>query len=131
MNKVDGAIAKAHTANLLSRDILHIGPPNGTAAAAFDMRVHKFGRTTSYTVGHITSIATDVTVGYDAGDFKFEDQIIIVGDQGSFSAAGDSGSLILERQTNKAVGLLFAGSASHTIANHIADVLGALAVTLS
>jgi hypothetical protein len=95
------------------------------------MRVHKFGRTSSYTVGHITSIATDVTVGYESGNFTFEDQIIIVGDQGSFSAAGDSGSLILERQSNKAVGLLFAGSQTHTIANHIRDVLQALAVTLA
>lgn len=130
-NHVDGAIARGNSASLLSRDILHIGPPAGTAAAAIDMRVHKFGRTTSYTVGHITSIATDVTVGYESGNFTFENQIIIVGDNGPFSAAGDSGSLILERQTNNAVGLLFAGSSSHTIANHIGDVLQALNVTLA
>lgn len=131
MNKVDGAIAKSDSVGILSRDILHIGPPAGSAPAAIDMRVHKFGRTTSYTVGHITSIATDVTVAYDTGNFMFEDQIIIFGDDGPFSAAGDSGSLILERQTNNAVGLLFAGSASHTIANHIGDALQALGVTLA
>jgi hypothetical protein len=130
-NKVDGAIAKGTSAAILSNNILHIGPPTGTAAARIDMRVHKFGRTTSYTVGRITSIATDVTVSYEVGDITFEDQVMIVGDQGSFSAAGDSGSLILDRQTNKAVGLLFAGSPSHTIANHIADVLRALRVTLA
>lgn len=130
MNKIDGAIAKGDSAGILSRAILHIGPPAGTVTAAIDMRVHKFGRTTSYTVGRITSIATDVTVAYDTGNFMFEDQIIIVADQGSFSAAGDSGSLILERQTNKAVGLLFAGSVSHAIANHIGDVLQELGVTL-
>lgn len=131
MNKVDAAIAKGDSASILSSDILHIGHPSGTAVAAIDMRVHKFGRTTSYTVGHITSVATDVTVAYDTGNFTFEDQIIIVGDEGPFSAPGDSGSLILERQSNKAVALLFAGSASHTIANHIADVLKALSVTLA
>src|SRR5439155_21851052 len=98
---------------------------------AIDMRVHKFGRTSSYTVGHIISIATDVTVAYETGNFAFEDQIVIVGDRAAFSAAGDSGSLILERQTNHAVGLLFAGSPSHTIANHIADVLQALGHTLA
>lgn len=130
-NKVDAAIAKGTRAAILSRDILHLGPPSGTAAAAIDMRVHKFGRTTSYTVGRVTSTATDVTVGYNMGNLFFEDQIVIVGDQGSFSAGGDSGSLILDRTTNKAVGLLFAGSATHTIANHIADVLGALKVTLA
>ena len=96
------------------------------------MQVHKFGRTTSYTVGRVTSIDTDVTVGYETGNFTFQEQIIIVGrNRHPFSAAGDSGSLILERGTNKAVALLFAGSSSHTIANHIDDVLTALNVTLA
>jgi hypothetical protein len=96
------------------------------------MIVHKFGRTTSYTVGRVSSIDTDVTVGYETGNFTFQEQIIVVGTQGtSFSAAGDSGSLIMERSTNKAIGLLFAGSSSHTIANHVEDVLQALSVTLA
>jgi hypothetical protein len=131
-NKVDCAIAKLKANNLASKNVLHIGPPTGVAAAAIDMNVHKFGRTTSYTVGRVTSVDTDVTVGYETGNFTFSEQIIIVGrNKTSFSAAGDSGSLILERSTNKAVGLLFAGSASHTIANHIEDVLQALGVTLA
>ena len=130
-NKVDAAIAKGTSAATLSRDILHIGAPSGTTPAAIDMRVHKFGRTTSYTVGRVISVATDVTVAYTPGDVMFEDQIMIVGDSGSFSASGDSGSLILERQTNKATGLLFAGSSTHTVANHIHEVLAALGVTLA
>ena len=47
-----------------------------------------------------------------------------------FSDAGDSGSLILERDSQQAAALLFAGSTTHTIANHIEDVLKALRVTL-
>jgi hypothetical protein len=82
-------------------------------------------------VGHITSVATDVTVGYETGNFTFENQIIIVGDNGPFSAAGDSGSLILDRQSNNAVALLFAGSNTHTIANHLTKALQALKVTLA
>ena len=59
-------------------------------------------------------------------------KVVIVGRTGQpFSAAGDSGSLILERGTNRAIGLLFGGSPSHTIANHIGDVLRALKVTLA
>lgn len=131
-NKVDCAIAEAASANALSKDILFIGPPSGTADAAIDMQVHKFGRTTGYRVGRITSIETDVTVGYEMGNVQFTNQILIVGRNNQpFSAAGDSGSLILERGTNHAVGLLFAGSTSHTIANHIGDVLQALGVTLA
>jgi S1-C subfamily serine protease len=131
-NKVDCAIAKAISSNLLSKDVLYIGAPTGNAPAAIDMVVHKFGRTTSYTAGQIKSIDTDVTVGYETGNYTFHEQIIIVGTSGHpFSAAGDSGSLILERSTNKAVGLLFAGSNTHTIANHIKQVLQALRVTLA
>jgi hypothetical protein len=130
-NKVDCAIAKLNAKDLATNSVLFIGAPTGKTTAAIDMVVHKFGRTTSFTVGRVTSIETDVSVQYEAGVMSFENQIIIVGlDAQPFSASGDSGSLILERSTNKAMGLLFAGSSSHTIANHIDDVLGALKVSL-
>jgi len=94
--------------------------------------VHKFGRTTDYSVGRVTSLDTDVSVQYETGTYTFEGQIIIVGlDAQPFSKAGDSGSLILERDSNDAVGLLFAGSDSHTIANHIEDVLTIMKVTMA
>ena len=128
---MDCAIAKAARLNLVSKSILFTGPPRGLTAAAVDMIVHKFGRTTSYRVGRVTSTNTDVVVQYETGLFKFSSQIIIQGLNGQpFSAAGDSGSLILERATNKAVGLLFAGSSTHTIGNHIREVLAALSVSL-
>jgi hypothetical protein len=132
LNHVDCAVARVLRTSLVSRDILQIGPPAGAAPAALDMVVHKFGRTTSYTAGRVTSVDTDVSVQYETGTFTFEGQIIIVGLDGQpFSGAGDSGSLILERESQQAVGLLFAGSTSHTIANHVGDVLQALGVTLA
>ncbi len=131
-NKVDCAIAGAKSSSLVTNSILFIGAPKGAADAQIDMVVHKFGRTTGYRVGRVTSVDTDVNVGYDIGTVTFEGQIIIVGLNGqAFSAAGDSGSLILERSTQKAVSLLFAGSSTHTIGNHIGDVLQALAVKLA
>jgi hypothetical protein len=130
-NDVDCAIAQLTATNLATNSILFIGPPKGKTTAQIDMVVHKFGRTTGFTVGRVTSIETDVSVQYEAGVMTFADQIIIVGlNAQPFSASGDSGSLILERSTNRAVGLLFAGSASHTIANHIDAVLQAMNVTL-
>ncbi|HEV3051738.1 MAG TPA: hypothetical protein VGX50_15640 [Longimicrobium sp.] len=131
-NVVDAAIARVQRRADVSREVLHIGAPAGVARAAMDMAVHKFGRTTSYTVGRVTSVETDVKVEYDTGVFRFDDQIIIVGRGGRpFSAPGDSGSLILERGTNLAVGLLFAGSSSHTVANHLTVVLRKLRVKLA
>jgi hypothetical protein len=64
----------------------------------------------------------------------FGDQMAIRGLNGRrFSDSGDSGSAILERGTNRVVGLLFAGATngSLTFANHIADVLAKLAVRLA
>lgn len=131
-NQVDCAIAAALKPSLVSREVLYIGPPQGVGQAALDMIVHKFGRTTSYTVGRVSSIDTDVTVQYETGQYTFESQIIIVGTGShAFSDAGDSGSLILERATQLAVGLLFGGSTSHTIANHFSNVLQALNVELA
>ena len=113
-------------------DALFIGPPAGVAAAQFDMIVHKFGRTTDYTVGRVIDLTANVSVAYNIGTLVFTNQILIRGlSEQSFSEPGDSGSLILQRSTNQAVGLLFAGSPSHTIANHIQGVLDALNVQLA
>jgi hypothetical protein len=132
MNTVDCALAELNTSQSATKSVLFIGAPTGKTKAAIDMVVHKFGRTTGFTAGRVTSIETDVNIQYEGGNASFENQIIIVGlNSQPFSASGDSGSLILERSTNKAVGLLFAGSSTHTIANHIGDVLTALKVTLT
>src|SRR5229473_1149763 len=129
---VDCAIAEAIAPNFLSNDILYIGPPKGVSKAKQDMLVHKFGRTSGYTAGRIKMISTDTTVDYERGSVIFKDQMVIVGlSDSAFSKSGDSGSLIVERDGQTAVGLLFAGSPSHTLANHIDDVLGALNVTLA
>jgi hypothetical protein len=132
-NHVDAAIAALDAAGLAVPAILpQVGALGATAPvpASVGMRVHKHGRTTGYTRGRVIDVAADVNISYDFGAARFVDQIIIVGDSGSFSDAGDSGSLIVRRSGNRATGLLFAGSSTHTIANHIGDVLTALAVTL-
>lgn len=133
-NVVDGAIAELDPQNGANSDVLFIGAPQGTAVAARDMMVHKFGRTTSYRVGTVSSVTFDVSIPYEVGTVKFEDQIAIRGQNGvRFSDSGDSGSAILERGTNKVVGLLFAGATngSLTFANHIADVFAKLKVKLA
>src|SRR5262249_57423901 len=107
-------------------------PPQGTAQAARDMVVHKFGRTTSYTAGRVSSITFDVNIPYDIGVVTFEDQIAIRGLNGErFSDRGDSGSAIVVRGTGQVIGLLFGGRMDGTLtfANHIADVINALGVT--
>lgn len=130
-NVVDAAIAELDDNGMASSEILYIGNSAGPGNARRGMIVHKFGRTTAYTVGTITSTATDVIVRYETGEITFEDQILMTS-AGSrpFSAGGDSGSLIIDRDSGQAVGLLFAGSETHTLANHIGEVLAALQVDL-
>jgi hypothetical protein len=134
MNKVDAAIAELLSPKLAVHTILPmVGALKSTTpkAAAVGMAVHKHGRTTGYRRGTIVDVAADVNIGYDFGTARFSDQIVIVGQGGTaFSDAGDSGSLIVTRPGGRATGLLFAGSASHTIANHIEDVLSALSISL-
>jgi hypothetical protein len=133
-NVADAAIARVIAKSQVARAILFIGAPGAAAAAQKDMIVHKFGRTTSYTAGRVTSIYFDVTVPYEVGDVMFVDQMAIRGLDGTrFSDSGDSGSAILERSSNKVVGLLFAGATNGalTFANHIGDVLKKLKVKIA
>lgn len=125
LNKVDAAIAITDTLTLGTST-----PPDGygipkatTVPPSLNTPVQKYGRTTSLTGGTITGINATVKVKYSHGTARFVGQILI--SPGSFSAAGDSGSLIVTQSGNYPVGLLFAGSSSVTIANNISDVLTA------
>jgi hypothetical protein len=84
------------------------------------MDVMKYGRTTGQTTGMVQAINATVNVGYASGTARFVGQIVITGR--GFSAAGDSGSLIVS-DSREPVGLLFAGSELTTIANPIQTVL--------
>jgi hypothetical protein len=102
-------------------------------------RVAKLGRTTGLTRGRVTAFELDnVTVGFDLGVLRFDNQIEIEGGgSGPFSAGGDSGALIVGAD-RRAVALLFAGSDQGgangqglTYANPIHAVLDALQIELA
>jgi len=101
-------------------------------------RVAKLGRTTGLTRGRVTAFELDnVTVEFDIGFLRFDNQIEVEGEgAGPFSEGGDSGSLILGKDL-RAVALLFAGSDQGgangqglTYANPIHAVLDALQMEL-
>ena len=99
-------------------------------AATEGMRVEKVGRTTGYTTGVVFDLSADVKIEYELGILTFLDQILIRGGGPMFSDRGDSGSVIVDRTTRRATALLFAGSASHTIANPLEEVLAQLGVSM-
>jgi hypothetical protein len=129
-NVIDAAIALSSTGDLgNSTPSNGYGTPKSTIAlASIKMPVMKYGRTTRLTKGSIYAVNATVNVGYSKGTARFIKQIIIT--PGTFSAGGDSGSLIVEESTLKPVGLLFAGSSTMTIANPIDAVLTSFGVTV-
>ena len=61
------------------------------------------------------------------GGKQFRNQILI----SEPAQGGDSGSLLVNRENNRAIGLIFADSAAHGLANQIQDVLAALGVEIA
>lgn len=93
--------------------------------------VYKSGRTTGLTRGRVIDCNATVRVNYGSGRVAlFRDQIIIQGLGRSFSAGGDSGSVIWTGRSRNPVGLLFAGNGTVTIANKMTRVLPALGIIL-
>lgn len=134
-NVVDCALAAVDDPALVNSRILGtIGRLAGAVpiAPAVGMKVEKYGRTTGFTEGQITDVSADVKVDYDSlGTIVFEDQVVVEGNGGSsFSDAGDSGSVIVDRASGQAAALLFAGTPTHTLANKMSEVIAALGVSL-
>jgi len=138
-NLVDAAIAQVRSGAVQTDgSILDIGPLSvNWMDPSVGQNVKKSGRTTGLTVGQVSAIDVTVNVSYSTkcgrggGDTAtFVDQFRIT--PGEFSAGGDSGSVIVEdfASTPGAVGLLFAGSSSSTIANRIENVLSAFGVAM-
>lgn len=142
--KIDAAIAKVVSGSVdASGNILYLGatadsngvpvpgaPHAGSGvAASLGMGVAKSGRSTGLTCSTVLAVAVSVNaVQYQKGcgtgatfNVNYTNQVDIAG--GSFSAGGDSGSLIVSSDTADPVALLFAGSDSDTVGNPVGPVL--------
>ena len=135
---MDAAIAqlRPNTMNTTG-EIEDIGTISSVVKApSVGLAVAKSGRTTGFTTGTIASINTSVSVQYQrsCGSGKkfvvpYTNQVVI--NSSTFSAGGDSGSLIVSNNNcHQPVALLFAGSSTSTIANPIGEVLSELSGVL-
>ncbi|MEJ2647114.1 MAG: hypothetical protein P8016_01740, partial [Sedimentisphaerales bacterium] len=135
INYVDAAIALIDTddfgnplvGNATPLEDGGYGIPNSmTATASPGLPVKKYGRTTGLTTGTVNASEFSGYIYYGGRLAYFTGQIVIT--PGTFSAGGDSGSLIVtDDNDKKPVALLFAGSDTMTIANPIDWVLEDLA----
>jgi hypothetical protein len=87
------------------------------------MAVEKVGRGSGYSTGKIFDASATVTLHYELGDLTFVDQILIRGTSGAFSEYGDSGALVVDADSGRAVGLLIGGSGEFSVANDLDVVL--------
>ncbi len=127
-NLIDAAVADAMMDKLhsISPKILGLGTVGPKPiTATLGLAVTKSGRTTGVTAA--TCIATGAAVRVSYGQFTaaFVDQDIFENKQTPFSAAGDSGSLIVDQAEHRPCSLLFAGSAQITVGNPIRHVVDA------
>jgi hypothetical protein len=130
-SNVDAAVAALRAGGMNTTGAIEgIGTISSVVkAAAVGLSVTKSGRTTGTTTGTVSSVNTSVNVQYQKGCGKgkkftvsYTNQVVIT--PGSFSAGGDSGSLILSNNScHQPVALLYAGSSSTTIGNPIGEVL--------
>jgi hypothetical protein len=138
-SNVDAAIAALRPGAMRSDGyIMDIGvPSSATVVPTVGLAVAKSGRTTGFTTATIGAINTNVNVQYQQGCgngrkfvVSYANQIVV--NSSTFSAGGDSGSLIVtDNPDHNPVGLLFAGSSTTTIANPIGDVLTQVGTALT
>lgn len=135
---VDAAIAQLRTGQMDPTGFIEdIGIPSSVVRnPAVGLGVAKSGRTTGFQTGTISSINTSVTVqytttcgGHKGFNVSYTNQVVI--NSTTFSAGGDSGSLIVTNDScHQPVALLFAGSSSSTIGNPIGEVLSKVSTAL-
>jgi hypothetical protein len=137
-SNVDAAVAQLRVGGMDPTGFIEdIGVPSGTTVSpSVGLGVAKSGRTTGFTTGTISSINTSVSVQYQKGcnqgkkfTVSYTNQVVI--NSSTFSAGGDSGSLIVTNNvSHNPVALLYAGSSTTTIGNPIGEVLTKLGTAL-
>jgi len=115
--KLDGKHTIANQINFTGAFSSEIAQPT------IGMTVRKTGRTTGLTDASCTAIGACVRVSY--GDFtaEFCGQAIFASAQTTFSAPGDSGSLILDQDSFQPTALLFAGNDELTVGSPLGPIV--------
>ncbi len=128
-NTIDAAIASSTRDELGDRTPTDgYGQPalGSGVSASVGQSVEKYGRTTAQTTGTVTGINASVLVSYGSGKTAlFVHQTVFENSGLPVIGAGDSGSLLVTNDaSHSAVGLLFAGNASGSMA--IGNPIGAV-----
>lgn len=138
-NFVDAAIGELLPGIAFLPHICGVGRIQGVAQGAVGMQVIKHGSNTGTTEGKIDATSVSQLVGMDSFNpprivARFENQLRIRRDVRfpAFALSGDSGSLVIDKATNRAVGLFFTSPPSGVfgVANPIEEVLARLRIEI-
>lgn len=125
LNRVDAALAEVNDDFLEQLDFSIRGArsPLGTANPTRGMKIVMRGRTSGNSEGTVDDVHFSIVMPYPGvGKVGFIDQVKCT----RYSKSGDSGSIIVDKQSGKIVGLHFAGSGEASIFNPISEVKKAL-----
>ncbi|MEM2281278.1 MAG: hypothetical protein QXZ68_04745 [Candidatus Bathyarchaeia archaeon] len=117
-NVVDGAIGMPLNQNDVSPNHYDFGVVSGPYfTPAIGIHVQKGGRTTGLTEGIVSVINATVAVGgYGMGGTLYFDHQIIIESETVFIQGGDSGSLLVEKNSKRPCGVCFAGTSDGRLA---------------
>jgi hypothetical protein len=128
-NLVDCATARPSPEHAAALDpsIPGIGLLKGVVAAKRGMKILKTGLSTGTTTGTVRDVHFRFSLDYDGvGRVGFLDQVLCT----RYSSFGDSGSLVVDKASKRAVGLHFAGAPQGSVFNPIQAVLDELGAEL-
>ena len=126
INYVDAAIAKVDPSVGYKYEILGLPYPTGFGTAKVNETVRKSGRTSEVTSGPVATDNATVSVNYGEFVATFTDCYLVIN---PFGRPGDSGSAVLNSK-GELIGLLFAGSMSHTVVCKIGRIKEAFGLKL-
>jgi hypothetical protein len=117
-NLVDIALARMTLPEGSLQGAIDIEAASYSAEPRVGMKCVKSGRTTGTTSSTIEAVGAVIDIdGW--GSARFVDQIIF---RPPLGTGGDSGSLVAEAQTKRAIGVLFAGSSQVTAVNRASNI---------
>lgn len=92
---------------LVHKGIIFLGEISGVSQATLNSMLKKFGAVTNLTFGLVRSINATVRIDVRGAEpYIFHDQLLLT----KMSMKGDSGSALLDSQSNMLIGLIFAGT---------------------
>lgn len=132
-NRMDAATASVHDVGIDPGRVPDVGNLQGVADITGHEPLAKVGRTSGLTRGRVFAIDVDgISLSYERGTLVFDGVIQIVGEDGLFTRAGDSGSLVVtDEDQPQAVALHFGGlSNGQSVCAPISAVLAEVNATL-